>query len=252
VKILYVEDDPTARRYVGKGLEEHGHVVDSAEDGGRGLKLALAGAYDLIILDIGLPELDGFEVIERLRERDVRTPVLCLSARSEVVDRIRGLNLGADDYLANPFAFAELLARVQAIARRGTATPPGEPLRLADLELDVSRRAARRAGVPIELTQKEFALLEYLLRYKGQVLSRTMITEEVWGYRLRVLLERDRRAHRAPATQDRPELRAQAAAHGQGRRLHARRPLPGVNGGYRERALASSITEKYSSGIAAS
>jgi len=184
VKILYVEDDPTAREYIGRGLTEHGHLVDLAGDGPDGLELAASGHYDLIILDVGLPGLSGFEVLLQLRERGGAAPVIFLSARGEVQDRVRGLNLGADDYLPKPFAFAELLARVQAIARRRTEAPldGAEVLRVADLELDPRRHVVRRAGREVDLTAKQFSLLEYLMRNAGQVLSRTMITEKIWGY----------------------------------------------------------------------
>lgn len=182
MKILYVEDDPTAREYIRKGLQEHGHVVDTAPDGEQGLELGQFGSYDLIVLDVGLPGMDGFELLARLRDDEDQTPVLFLSARGEVSDRIRGLNLGADDYLRKPFAFAELLARIQAIARRATPGPAQDVLRVADMELDLQRHAVSRAGREIELTRKEFALLEYLMRNTGHVLSRTMITEKVWDY----------------------------------------------------------------------
>lgn len=182
MKILYVEDDATAREYIQKGLREHGHLVDVAPDGQTGLDQASSGVHDLLILDVTLPELDGFELIARLRESGVETPVLFLSARGEVNDRIRGLNLGADDYLAKPFAFAELLARIQALARRRLADPQDSILRIEDLELDVRRHCARRADQEIALTLKEFALLEYLMRNPGQVLSRSMIIERIWGY----------------------------------------------------------------------
>ncbi|MCP4005783.1 MAG: response regulator transcription factor [bacterium] len=182
MKVLYVEDDATAREFIHKGLQEHGHVVDTAADGETGLERGLSGNYDLIILDVGLPGIDGFEVLTRLRDDRIPTPVLFLSARTEVSERIRGLNLGADDYLAKPFAFAELLARIDAISRRTQVTPVGEVLQMADLELDLSRHIVRRADQIIELTRKEFALLEYLMRSPGQVLSRTMIIEKVWGY----------------------------------------------------------------------
>jgi len=182
MKILYVEDDATAREYIQKGLREHGHLVDVAADGQTGLDQASSGVHDLLILDVTLPELDGFEIIARLRESGVETPVLFLSARGEVNDRIRGLNLGADDYLSKPFAFAELLARIQALARRRLADPQDNILRIEDLELDVRRHCARRAGQEITLTLKEFALLEYLMRNPGQVLSRSMIIERIWGY----------------------------------------------------------------------
>jgi DNA-binding response OmpR family regulator len=182
VKILYVEDDPTAREYIRRGLQEHGHVVDVAGDGEQGLEQALGAGYDLVILDLGLPGIDGFEVLCRLREARSGAAVLVLSARGEVQSRIRGLNLGADDYLTKPFAFAELLARIRAIGRRTAAEPVGDLLCVADLELDLRRHVARRAGRDIPLTRKEFALLEYLMRNSGQVLSRTMITEKVWDY----------------------------------------------------------------------
>ncbi len=182
MKILYVEDDPTAREYIRRGLTEHGHVVDVAEDGAIGLELALSHSYALIILDVGLPELDGFELLARLREHDTSTPVLFLSARGEVQDRVRGLNLGADDYLPKPFAFAELLARIQAVSRRRLDDPEDFVLRVADLELDLKAHLVRRAGRTLELTAKQFSLLEYLMRNAGQVLSRTMIMEHIWGY----------------------------------------------------------------------
>jgi len=182
VKILYVEDDPTAREYIQKGLREQGNVVDATGDGVAGLEQALSNSYDLLILDVMLPGLDGFDVLQRIREAKVETPVLFLSARGEVADRVRGLNLGADDYLSKPFAFAELLARIQAVSRRRIPEPDDGILRVADLELDLRRHTVRREDRAISLTSKEFALLEYLMRSPGQVLSRTMITEKVWGY----------------------------------------------------------------------
>ena len=160
MKILYVEDDPTARQYIQKGLCEHGHVVDAAADGHEGLERALSGSYDLVILDVMLPGPDGFDVIQQIREAGVTSPVLFLSARAEVSDRVRGLNLGADDYLSKPFAFAELLARIQALARRRMLEPDDGVLRVGDLELDLKRHAVRRGERPISLTTKEFALLE--------------------------------------------------------------------------------------------
>lgn len=181
MKILFVEDDPTAREYIEKGLREHGHVVDVAADGNRGLELALSCAYDLLILDVMLPEIDGFELLREVRNAGMETPALFLSARDQVNDRVHGLNLGADDYLTKPFAFAELLARIQAVARRRMAEPKDGVRRTADLELDVQRHKVTRAGEPIELTLKEFTLLEYLITHQGHVLSRTMIIEKVWG-----------------------------------------------------------------------
>jgi len=182
MKILYVEDDPVAREFIDKGLREHGFVVDVAADGAAGLDRARSGAYDLLLLDVMLPERDGFELLRELRGLGDQTPALFLSARGEVGDRVKGLNLGADDYLPKPFAFAELLARIRAIARRRLNEPASGRLSLADLELDVQRHFVQRAGKPIELTPKEFTLLEYLLRNTGYVVSRTMITEKVWGY----------------------------------------------------------------------
>lgn len=181
MKILYIEDDPTAREYIEKGLREHGYVVDVAADGNRGLELALSSAYDLLILDVMLPEIDGFEILKEVRNFGLDTPALFLSARDQVNDRVHGLNLGADDYLTKPFAFAELLARIQAVARRRMAEPKDGVRRIADLELDVHRHKVTRAGELVELTLKEFTLLEYLITHQGHVLSRTMIIEKVWG-----------------------------------------------------------------------
>jgi two-component system copper resistance phosphate regulon response regulator CusR len=182
LRILYVEDDATAREYIEKGLTEQGYEVTSAADAARGLALALESAFDLLILDVMLPDSDGFELLKTLRDKGVDTPAIFLTARSTVTDRIRGLNLGADDYLVKPFAFAELLARISAVARRTLAEPGDGKLGCADLELDLRRHAVTRGGVPIELTPKEFSLLEYLLRHQGQAISRAMITEKVWGY----------------------------------------------------------------------
>ncbi|MAE93358.1 MAG: DNA-binding response regulator [Deltaproteobacteria bacterium] len=182
MRILYVEDDPTAREYIQKGLAERGYSVDSAAEGKEGLEKALNGPYDLMILDVMLPESSGFEILKQVRERQIDTPVLFLSARGEVGDRIEGLNLGADDYLVKPFAFAELVARIQAVARRSLSEPDDGQLQVADLVLDLRRHAVERSGQAIELTPKEFSLLEYLLRNEGHAVSRAMITEKVWGY----------------------------------------------------------------------
>lgn len=182
IRILYVEDDPTAREYIQKGLTERGYSVDSAADGKLGLERALTGPYDLMILDVMLPEASGFEILKQVRERQIDTPVLFLSARGEVADRIAGLNLGADDYLVKPFAFAELVARIQAVARRSLSEPDDGQLAVANLVLDLRRHAVERGGEAIELTPKEFSLLEYLLRNEGHAVSRAMITEKVWGY----------------------------------------------------------------------
>ena len=182
LRILYVEDDATAREYIEKGLAEQGYQVTSAPDAASGLALAQQQPFDLLILDVMLPDSDGFEMLRTLRDKGVDTPAIFLTARSTVSDRIRGLNLGADDYLVKPFAFAELLARIAAVARRTLAEPGDGRLCCADLELDLRRHAVTRAGKPIELTPKEFALLEYMLRHRGQAISRGMITEKVWGY----------------------------------------------------------------------
>ncbi|HVP30242.1 MAG TPA: response regulator transcription factor [Myxococcota bacterium] len=182
MKVLYVEDDPVAREYIQKGLRENGFRVDVAEDGERGLALAQAGGYDLLLLDVNLPARDGFELLQRLRESGVRTPALFLSARGDVSDRVRGLDLGADDYLAKPFAFAELLARMRAVVRRHAGDAAPARYSVAGLELDVRRHSVHRDGQLVELTPKEFQLLEYLMRHAGHVVSRTMITEKVWGH----------------------------------------------------------------------
>jgi two-component system copper resistance phosphate regulon response regulator CusR len=157
-------------------------VVDVAADGERGLELALGGSYDLLVLDVLLPRLDGFQLLRQLRRQGIETNTLFLSARGGAVDRIKGLNLGADDYLIKPFAFEELVARIRAIARRAMGEPIDGCLRVADLELDLNRRSVSRAGRSIDLTPKEFSLLSYLMHNVGHVLSRAMITQKVWGY----------------------------------------------------------------------
>ena len=179
MRILIVEDEAKTREYLRKGLTEHGCITDLAEDGEAGLHLARSGNYDLIILDVMLPRRDGWSVLASLRAAGVQTPALFLTARDAVTDRVHGLELGADDYLVKPFAFSELLARVRTVLRRGPARQP-ELLRLADLELDLARHRARRAGKPLDLAPKEFALLSLLLRRRGEVLSRTLIAEQVW------------------------------------------------------------------------
>jgi DNA-binding response OmpR family regulator len=182
VKILYVEDDRVAREFVSKGLRRSGYVVDVAPDDDVGFVRALGGAYDLILLDVMLPDADGFEVLREIRGLGLETPVLFLSARGDVSDRIRGLDLGADDYLPKPFAFAELLSRIRAIARRRTGEPLDGPLVLADLELDTRRHTVERGGARIALTPKQFGILELLLRNAEIPLSRAQILEKVWGY----------------------------------------------------------------------
>ena len=181
MRLLYVEDDLEAQSYVRDALRDTGMDVDIAGDGRLGLTKALEGDYDVAILDVMLPELSGFEVVKHLRAARVETPVLFLTAQGDVSHRIKGLNLGGDDYLSKPFAFAELVARIRAVARR-RREPRDAVLRVANLSLDPERRAVYREELRIELTPKEFKLLEYLLRNAGSVVSRSMITERVWGY----------------------------------------------------------------------
>jgi heavy metal response regulator len=178
MRVLVVEDELRVRSFLERGLQEAGFAVDVAADGEDGLRLALVHPYDAIVLDLMLPKRDGLSVLRELRGAGRATPVLVLTARDEVDDRVRGLDAGADDYLPKPFAFAELLARVRALLRRGTARP--SLLEIGDLRIDLLSRKAVRAGVKLELTQKEFALLEYLARHEGEVVTRTMISEHVW------------------------------------------------------------------------
>ncbi len=179
MKILIVEDERKTVAYLKRGLEENGFVADVADDGDDGAHLAQTGSYDLIILDVMLPGRDGWSIIGELRRRQIGTPVLFLTARDAVDDRVKGLELGADDYLVKPFAFAELLARVRTILRRGPVRQ-SQVLSVADLELDLHRHRAVRAGRPVDLTPKEFQLLSLLMRRVGDVLSRTLIAEQVW------------------------------------------------------------------------
>jgi two-component system, OmpR family, response regulator len=177
-----VEDDATIADFVSKGLAETGHAVDVASDGERGVELALTGGYDAAIVDVMLPRLDGLALIDRIRARGVQTPVLILSARRTVDDRVKGLQAGGDDYLTKPFAFAELLARLQALIRRSTGQTEPTRLSLGTLSLDLLSRHAERDGKPIDLRPREYGLLEYLLRNQGRVLTKTMILSHVWGY----------------------------------------------------------------------
>jgi heavy metal response regulator len=181
VRILLAEDDLPIADFITRGLTENGYSVDVARDGGEALQWPAVAEFDLIILDVMLPAMSGFDVCRKLRESGLRAPILMLTARDAVEDRVRGLDSGADDYLVKPFAFAELLARIRALARREPALV-GNELTLEDLALDTGTREVTRGGRLIDLTTKEFALLEYLMRHPHQVLTRTVIAEHVWNY----------------------------------------------------------------------
>ena len=178
MRILIVEDEKRIQDFLSRGLESAGYAVDTASDGNSGVDMVHATEYDLIILDLNLPDIDGLQVLQKIRNRKVSPPVLILSARDAVEDRVKGLELGADDYLVKPFAFVEMLARVRALLRRGQPTP--ERLQVGDLVLDCIRRKVTRANENIELAPKEFSILEYMMRNRGRPLSRTMIVEHVW------------------------------------------------------------------------
>ena len=181
MKILVVEDEAKTAQYLHKGLTESGYSVDIRRDGADGLAMATAGAFDLVILDVLLPHCDGWSILKALRQVDRRTPVLYLTGRDSVHDRVKGLELGADDYLVKPFAFSELLARARSLLRRGQVAPLPDTLNIADLEIDLSRHRVRRAGTNLFLTQKEFALLLLLAKHRGEIMSRTLIAEQVWN-----------------------------------------------------------------------
>ena len=182
MRALVVEDDATIADFVARGLREAGFTVDHASDGERGLRAALQSPYDVAIVDVMLPHRDGLSLIDELRRQRIATPVLILSARRSVDDRVRGLQAGGDDYLTKPFAFAELLARVQALVRRSTQSVGATTLAFEDLEIDLLSRRVTRGGRDIDLRPREFTLLEYLLRHAGRVVSKTMILSHVWGY----------------------------------------------------------------------
>jgi len=179
MKILIVEDEPKTGNYLKQGLTEAGFIVDLARDGMDGMHLALTEVFDLIVLDVMLPTMNGWQVLQAIRKTGKDMPVLFLTARDQVEDRVKGLELGADDYLVKPFAFSEFLARVRSLLRRGKTKEP-EILRVADLELDLLRRRVIRGGRRIDLTAKEFGLLELLLRRQGEVLPRSLIASQVW------------------------------------------------------------------------
>jgi len=178
MRILVVEDEKRIADFLSRGLENGGYTADVAGDGATALEMVHATEYDLIILDLGLPDMDGMAVLKKIRTRKTSPPVLILSARDAVDDRVKGLETGADDYLVKPFAYVELLARVRVLLRRGQPTP--ERLQVGDLSLDCIRRKVTRGGENIELAPKEFSILEYLMRNRGRPLSRTMIVEHVW------------------------------------------------------------------------
>jgi heavy metal response regulator len=180
MRVLVVEDNADLGTYLEQGLREHGFAVDLVADGLRGFDHASTGVYDLLILDRMLPGQDGLQVLRRLRARGIRTATIFLTAKTAVNDRVEGLDAGADDYLVKPFSFAELLARIRVVLRRGESAPP--VFRVADLTLDPGSHVVERAGGRIELSSKQFALLHYLMRHAGQVVSRTMIQEHVWNY----------------------------------------------------------------------
>ncbi len=182
MRVLVAEDDHVIADFVSQGLREAGYAVDVASTGPEALRKALEGDYDAAVMDVMLPGLDGLAVIEQLRAKQQRTPVLILSARHTVDDRVKGLQAGGDDYLTKPFAFAELLARLQALLRRSAGTSEPTRLVVGDLSLDLLSRKVERAGKAVELRPREFALLEYLMRHPGRVLSKTMILSHVWGY----------------------------------------------------------------------
>ena len=184
MRILIIEDDPEAAAYLTKAFREAGHVADHAGNGLDGFAMASEGGYDALVVDRMLPKLDGLSLIRSLREQKIDTPALILSALGQVDDRVKGLRAGGDDYLPKPYAFSELLARIEVLARRRAAAPSGEPTayRVGDLELDRLSHTVTRAGREIPLQAREFRLLEYLMRHAGQVVTRTMLLEHVWDY----------------------------------------------------------------------
>ncbi len=182
MRVLVIEDDNKIASFLVKGLKQSGYAVDRCADGEEGLAYAQASPYDAAIVDVMLPRMDGLSLIRLIREKGIRTPVLILSAKASVDDRVRGLQAGGDDYLTKPFAFSELLARVQALIRRSTNVVEGTRLTVGDLTMDLLTREVQRAGHRIELQTREFSLLEYLMRHPGRVVTKTMILEHIWDY----------------------------------------------------------------------
>ena len=182
LRVLVIEDDQEAASYLVKGLGESGYLVDHAADGPQGLSMAVAETYDVLVVDWMLPGIDGISIIEALRKNGNTTPALILSGRNQVSERVAGLRAGADDYLGKPFAFSELIARIEALLRRGQSPAEQTRLVVADLELDLVSRSVTRAGRTLDLQPQEFKVLEYLMRHAGQVVTRTMLLENVWDY----------------------------------------------------------------------
>jgi two-component system copper resistance phosphate regulon response regulator CusR len=182
MRILVIEDEPRIIEFIKQGLEQEGFQVDAVSDGKTGLSYALSYGYDAIILDIMLPYIDGYEVCSELRSRGLETPIIMLTARDAVADRVEGLNAGADDYLTKPFAFEELVARIRAVTRRRQSVSTVNTVKIEDMEIDLDRHKVLRAGKEIDLTPKEYKLLEYLAGNKNKVLSRAKIMENVWGF----------------------------------------------------------------------
>lgn len=182
MRLLLIEDDEKIASFITKGFKAEGFAVDHASDGNSGLDLALSEPYDAAVVDIMLPGLDGFSLIGRMRREKIMTPVIILSAKGEINDRVKGLQIGGDDYLSKPFAFSELLARVQALIRRASGAKEPTRLSVGDLSVDMMAREVRRGGVKIDLQPLEYSLLEYLMRNQGRVVSKTMIMEHVWDY----------------------------------------------------------------------
>ncbi|MFQ5658453.1 MAG: response regulator [Candidatus Methylomirabilales bacterium] len=182
MRVLLVEDDERTASFIATGLKQEGFAVDRAQDGEEGLQFALYGPYDVAVVDIMLPRLDGLTLIEELRKGKITTPILVLSAKGSVDDRVKGLHAGGDDYLVKPFAFAELLARIQALLRRASSSSEPTKITVGELSMDLVKRKVVRAGMEIELQAKELALLEFLMRNAGRIVSKTMIMEHVWDY----------------------------------------------------------------------